>query len=219
MQIFIDTANLKDIDEINEWGIIDGCTTNPKIVAQEKVGNFETRMKEILVKINGPVSIEVTTNDTQEMIKEAETYNSWGNNVVVKIPMTIEGLKAVKILTEKGIKTNVTACMNTNQAILAGKAGATYVSLFWGRIEDLGYNATKIIEETVNIFKKHDFKSKIIVGSFREVSHVQQAFSTGAHVLTITPNIIKKLPIHPRTESTIKEFLDFWQEFKKNEKK
>jgi len=219
MEIFIDTANLNDIKEIDSWGIIDGCTTNPKIVAQEKVGNFETRMKEILRIVNGPVSIEVTTNDTDEMIREAEIYNSWGSNVVVKIPMTIEGLKTVKILTEKGIKTNVTACMNTNQAILAAKAGATYVSLFWGRIEDIGYNATKIVEETADIFKKHGFKSKIIVGSFREISHVQQAFSTGAHVMTIIPSILKKLPLHPRTESTIQEFLDFWSEFKNTEGK
>jgi len=109
--------------------------------------------------------------------------------------------------------------MNTNQAILAAKAGATYISLFWGRIEDMGYDATKVVEETADIFKRHNFKSKIIIGSFREVSHVQQAFSTGAHVLTITPNIIKKLPLHPRTESTIQEFLDFWAEFKKTEGK
>lgn len=219
VEIFIDTANLSDIKEIMSWGIVDGCTTNPKIIFEEKGCNFEMRMKEILKLVKGPVSIEVTTNDTGEMIKEAEVYNTWGNNVVVKIPMTIEGLKAVKVLKEKNIKTNVTACMNTNQAILAAKAGATYISLFWGRIEDLGYNATKIVEDTADIFRKHGFESKIIIGSFREVSHVQQAFSTGAHVLTITPKILQKLPIHPRTDSTIQEFLDFWAEFKKTEKK
>ncbi len=219
MEIFIDTANIGDIKEITSWGIIDGCTTNPGIVAKEKGCNFKERMIDILKLVNGPVSIEVTTNDTNEMIKEAEEFNHWGKNVVVKIPMTIEGLKAVKVLREKNIKTNVTACMNMNQAILAAKSGATYVSLFWARIEDMGYNSSKIVEETADIFKKHEFKSKIIIGSLREVSQVQQAFSTGAHVLTITPQLLKKLPLHPRTDSTIKEFLDFWTEFKKTEKK
>lgn len=216
MEIFADTANLDDLKELISWGIISGCTTNPKIIFEEKGCDFETRMKEILKLVDGPVSIEVTTNDTNDMIKEAEKYSKWGSNAVVKIPMIVNGLKAVKSLKEEGIKTNVTACMNTNQAVLAAKAGATYVSLFWARIEDMGYNVENICRDTVDIFRKHNFKSKIIIGSFREISHINRAILTGVDVLTITPQILRKMVYNPRTESTIQEFLDFWEEFKKS---
>src|SRR3989338_2880424 len=132
MKIFADTANLEELKELLSWGILDGGTTNPLIISKEEGGDFETRMKDILRLFKGmPISIEVTTNDLDEMVKEAMHYASWGDNAVIKIPIGIIGLKAVKILSEKGVKTNVTACMSMNQAVLAAKAGATYVSLFW----------------------------------------------------------------------------------------
>lgn len=214
MEFFIDTANLEDINESLSWGVISGCTTNPIIVAKEKA-DFETRMKEILEIVDGPVSIEVTTNDTKEMIKEAQEFVKWGKNVVIKIPMGIPGLKATKVLAEKGIKTNVTACMSLKQVVLAAKAGATYVSLFWGRIEDMGHNAQQVVSNAVDTFERHNFKTKIIVGSFRQTAQVTQAILTGAHVLTLPPKVLNDMAWHPRTESTIKEFLDFWEEHKK----
>jgi len=218
MEIFIDTANIEEIKEAISWGVIDGCTTNPKIVSKENVP-FEARMKEILAIVDGPVSIEVTTNDTNEMVVEAETYNKWAPNVVIKIPMTIEGLKAVNILSRKGIKTNVTAAMSMKQAVLAAKSGATYVSLFWGRIEDMGYDAEKVVGDTVQVFEKYKFKCKIIIGSLRQVSHISRAIRTGVHVLTIPPAVLKQIPTNPRTESTIVEFLLFWEEYKKRQNK
>jgi transaldolase len=216
MKIFIDTANLDDIKEIMEWGIIDGCTTNPKILSQEENCNFETRMKEIIELVDGPVSIEVTTNDTDEMIKEAEEFSKWGDNVVVKIPIGPNGLKAVKYLSKKGIKTNVTACMTASQAILAAKVGATYVSIFMGRICDLGYDGTKVIEDTVKIFDKYNFKTEIIVGSIRHLADKDRAALAGAHIITISPKLLRFMATNSKTDETIAEFLEFWEKFKNN---
>ena len=217
MEIFADTASLEELKELISWGIVSGCTTNPKLCAKEGV-DFEKRMKDILQLVKGHVSIEVTTNDYDLMIEEAKEYSTWGKNVVVKIPMNINGLKAVKTLCEVGIKTNVTACMSAKQAILPALAGADYVSLFWGRIEDMGYNARTTAEDTVKVFNESNVKAKIILGSFRQVSQVNMAMLTGAHVITITPPIIKDMVSNPRTTETIQEFLDTWEEFKKKKK-
>ncbi|MBS1266139.1 MAG: putative transaldolase [Candidatus Woesearchaeota archaeon] len=217
MQIFIDTANLREIIKANQRGIVDGCTTNPMLVAKENVP-FKERMREILKVVQGDVSIEVTTNDPEEMVKEATKYANWGENVAIKIPMGMAGLKATKTLTDKGIKTNVTACMTMHQAVLAAKSGATYVSLFWGRIEDLGFDAQRVMEDTVKAFEKHKFDSKIIVGSIRQMSHINRAIQSGAHILTIPPALLDKMAFHPRTESTIKEFLDTWEEYQRVQK-
>lgn len=215
MEIYADTASLEELKELLSWGVIAGCTTNPKLCAKEGV-DFEKRMKEILQLVKGPVSIEVTTNDYDLMVKEAKEYNSWGRNVVVKIPMNVSGLKAVKTLKGMNIRTNVTACMATKQAILAALAGADYVSLFWGRIEDMGYNAKAVAEETVAVFAESNVKSKIILGSFRQVSQINSAMLTGAHIITIVPPIIREMVSNPRTTETIQEFLDNWKDFKKN---
>ena len=217
MEIYIDTANLEEIQNAVDMGIIDGCTTNPAIVAKEGC-EFESRMKEILKLVKGPVSIEVTTIDTDEMVKEAVEYSKWGNNVVVKIPMDANGLRATKILAEKGVKTNVTCCMSSSQLVLAAKAGATYVSLFFGRVGDMGYNAFDVTKEAVEIFDDADFDTKIIIGSIRSVYDAMSAMRAGAHVLTIPPKILNKMYVHPRTKETIQEFLDFWAEYKKNHK-
>lgn len=217
MKIFIDTANVDEIKEMMSWGIIDGCTTNPKILFEEKGCNFEERMKEIINLVKGPVSIEVTTNNTEEMVKEAEKYSKWGENVVVKIPMNVPGLKAVKVLNNREIKTNVTACMSTNQAVLAAKVGATYVSLFLGRIGDMGYDSFRVLEETVKIFEKHNFKSEIIAGSIRHLLDVNRALLTGTHIITIPPKILRQMIKNPKTEQTVEEFLNFWKNFKQLE--
>jgi len=214
MEIFADTASLEELKELLSMGVISGCTTNPKICAKEGV-DFKTRMKEILHLVKGPVSIEVTTNDYDLMIKEAQEYSSWAKNSVVKVPMNANGLKAVKTLKEMGIKTNVTACMSAKQAVLPALAGADYVSIFWARIEDMGYSAKHVAEQSVKIFKDSNFMSKIILGSFRQVSQINDAIQTGADILTIQPQNIKDMIINPRTTETINEFLESWEEFKK----
>ena len=219
MKIFADTANLKELEEAISWGVVDGCTTNPKILSNEKGSNFEELMKKVLSMVKGPVSVEVTTNDPGQMVVEAEKFAKWGSNVVIKIPMCIEGLKVVGILSKKGIKTNVTACMSLNQAVLAAKAGATYVSLFYGRIGDLGYDPYLVVKETVDVFKARGFKSEIISGSMRSILDVNKSILAGAHVVTIPFAILKKMAQNPQTDATITEFLKSWEEFKKAEKK
>lgn len=215
MEIFADTADLNELKELISLGVVDGCTTNPSILVKAGNKDYTTQLKQILKLVEGPVSIEVMTNDTEEMIKQAREFAKWGKNVVVKIPMNINGLKAVAVLSKEGIKTNVTACMSTKQAVIAAKAGATYVSLFWARISDMGHDAKKTVEDTVKIFETHNFKTKIILGSFRQISHINDALMTGAHVLTIPTKLIIEMAWHPRTDSTINEFLEQWKDFQK----
>ncbi len=214
MEIFVDSANIEEIKEIISWGIVDGCTTNPKIASMEKGKDFESNTKEILKLVNGPVSIEVTTNDLNEMLNEGRKYASWGNNAVVKVPMGTAGLKAVKIFREEGIKTNVTACMSVGQAILAAKSGADYASLFYSRIGDMGYNPTRVVEDTVRMFQVSNVKTKIIVGSIRHLMQVIEAGLAGAHVLTIPPQFLHLMAKNPKTDESINEFLEAWKGFK-----
>src|SRR3989339_1722158 len=181
LKIFADTASLDELKELKSWGIVDGCTTNPKIVATEGA-DFEKRMKEILKLVEGPVSIEVTSNDLDLMVKEGREFASWGKNVVIKLPMTINGLKALQFLKKEGIKTNLTACMSVNQAIIAGKAGATYVSLFYSRIGDSGADAKEVVRKSADIFSRQGINSEIIVGSIRVMSQINEAAEAGAHV-------------------------------------
>lgn len=218
MEIFADTADLNELKELISLGVVDGCTTNPTILVKAGNKDYTTQIKQILELVKGPVSIEVITNDTEEMIKQAREFASWGKNVVVKIPMNINGLKAVAVLSKENIKTNVTACMSTKQAVIAAKAGATYVSLFWARISDMGYDAKRTVEDTVKIFEMHKFKTKIILGSFRQISHINDALMTGAHVLTIPTKLLVEMAWNPRTDSTINEFLEQWKDFQKSEK-
>ena len=213
MKIFADTANIDEIKEFHEWGVIDGVTTNPLIIVKSGVKDLETHMKKILALDTGHVSIEVTSNELDEMLAQARWFASWDKDAVIKLPMNVNGLKACKTLTAEGIKTNVTACMSTKQAILAAKAGATYVSIFWARIEDMGYDASTVVKETREILDTHDMDSQIIIGSFRSMSHIITAMKTGAHVLTIPTELLKQMPWNPRTESTINEFLTQWNAF------
>lgn len=215
MKFFADTANIVEIEEFQSWGVIDGCTTNPIICVKSGVTDVEGHMEKILSLKTGPVSIEVTTNDLDEMLDQARMFSSWGDDVVVKLPMNVNGLKACRVLTQEGIKTNVTACMSTKQAILAAKAGATYVSIFWARIEDMGYDAGTVVRETREILDTHGMSSQIIIGSFRSMSHIIGAMKTGAHVLTIPSDLLRQMHWNPRTESTITEFLDQWNAFHK----
>lgn len=210
MKIFIDSANLDEIKKANEWGIIDGVTTNPSLVAKENK-DFKEIVQEIISIVDGPISVEVISTDAEGMIKEAVEISEWSQNIVVKIPMIPEGLKAVKILNTRNIKTNVTLVFSVNQAILAAKAGATYVSPFIGRLDDIGHDGMQIVRDMVGIFNCYNFKTEIIVASIRHPLHVIEAAKAGAHVATIPFDVIEKMLKHPLTTIGLEKFLDDWK--------
>lgn len=211
MKLFIDTAGIEDIREANSMGVLDGVTTNPSLVA--KTGrDFKTVVKEILAEIKDrPVSLEVTALDTDGMIKEAKKLADIAPNVVCKIPSTVAGLKAVKALSDMDIKTNATLCFSPNQALLLAKAGATYVSPFVGRLDDITHVGMDLIGDIVQIYKNYDFKTEIIVASVRNPLHVREAALMGAHISTVPLPVIKQLMGHPLTDIGIEKFLKDWE--------
>lgn len=214
MKIFADTSKIEEIREFASWGIIDGVTTNPKIIASD--GNeLEPTIKEICKITPGPVSVEVTTNDYEGMVKEAKQYSAWAKNVVIKVPVIPNGLKAVVALSKLGIKTNVTCAMSYNQAVLAAKAGATYVSLFYGRIGDLGYDPFIVIKDTADTFRLWNCKSEIISGSMRSLLDVNRSMQAGAHIVTVPPKFLRQMADNPQTEKTVNEFLEAWKSMPK----
>ena len=210
MKIFIDTANIEEIRKANEWGVIDGVTTNPTLVAKEGK-DFKSIVNQILSIVDGPISVEVISTDAVGMVKEALDMAKWSKNIVIKIPMIPEGLKAVKILNEKDVKTNVTLVFSVNQAILVAKAGATYVSPFIGRLDDIGHEGIQIIKDLVEIYKKYGFKTEIIVASVRHPLHVIESAKIGAHVATIPFSVIEKMFKHPLTDIGLEKFLKDWK--------
>jgi len=220
MEIFLDTANIDHIKEILGWGIMKGVTTNQKIFLKEKGCNFEEQSKKILKMVDPlPVSLE-GPNQFDELIDNAKEFSKWGKNVIIKVPMLPngDGVRAVKILEEQGIKTNVTAMMNLNQAFLAITAGATYASLFFNRIRDSGDDPVKIVKQAKEAIDEGGYKTKIIVGSIRKPEDVAEIITTNAHVITIPYKILKQMPHHERTVSTLEEFDKAWEEFKSAEK-
>jgi len=214
MKIFIDSANIEEIKKINELGIIDGVTTNPSLIAKEN-GSFKEIIQEIIDMVNGPISVEVMSLKTEEMIKEAIILSELSQNIVIKIPMTPDGLKVVRILNTKDIKTNMTLAFSTNQALLAAKAGATYVSIFVGRLDDIGHDGIQIIRDTVNIFNIYDIDTEIIAASIRHPLHVTEAAKAGVHIATIPFSVIEKMIVHPLTDIGIEKFLKDWEAVKK----
>ena len=219
MKIFVDTADLDEIKELASWGIIDGVTTNPTLVARSK-RSFEEIINEIFNIVDGPISLEVVSKKYKNMVNEAKNLvlkidKKYRKNIVIKIPMNPEGLKAVKILKKENIKTNVTLVFSANQALLAAKAGATYVSPFIGRLDDIGQEGMLIIEEIVEIFYNYNIKTEIIVASIRHPIHVIEAAKLGADVATIPPGIIRKMVKHPLTDIGIERFLEDWKKVKK----
>jgi len=210
MKIFIDTANIDEIRKANDWGVIDGVTTNPSLVAREG-RSFDAVVEEIISIVNGPISLEVVGTESDDMVREAVRLSALSQNVVVKIPMTTEGLKAVKILSERKIKTNVTLVFSVNQAILAAKAGATYVSPFVGRLDDIGHDGMQIVREMVAIFNTYHFETEIIVASVRHPLHIIESAKTGAHVVTVPFNVIEKMFYHPLTDIGLSRFLNDWK--------
>ncbi|MFW6000897.1 MAG: fructose-6-phosphate aldolase [Halanaerobium sp.] len=210
MKFFIDTANLEEIKKAESYGVIDGVTTNPSLVAKEGDIDFQTRIKEICDIVDGPVSAEVVALEADKMIEEARELAEIASNVVVKIPMTMEGLKAVKTLSEEGINTNVTLVFSANQALLAAKAGATYVSPFIGRLDDRAANGMDLVREIVQIFDNYGMETEIISASIRHPMHVKEAALAGAHIATIPFGVIEKLSQHPLTDMGIERFLADW---------
>lgn len=213
MKIFIDTANISEIRQANEWGIIDGVTTNPTLVAKEGQ-DYRSLIQEISDITDGSLSVEVISTNASEMIKEALEISQWAPNIAVKIPLIPEGLKAVKYLSSKDIQTNMTLAFSANQALLAAKAGATYVSPFVGRIDDIGYDGMQVVRDTANIFEKHHIETEIIAASIRHPLHVIEAAKAGAHIATIPFNIIEKMLAHPLTDIGLARFLKDWEKMK-----
>lgn len=210
MKLFIDTANVTDIRKANELGVICGVTTNPSLIAKEGLV-FEEVIKEISSIVDGPISAEVITLEASKMVEEGTTLAQIHPNIVIKIPMCEEGLKATKQLTEKGIKTNVTLIFSAQQALLAARAGATYVSPFIGRLDDIGFNGMSLIEDTAEIFEIHGISTEIIAASVRHPIHVLEAAKAGAHIATIPYSVITQMIHHPLTSSGIEKFLADWQ--------
>ena len=210
MKLFIDTANVADIREANELGVICGVTTNPSLIAKEG-RNFTEVVKEITSIVDGPISAEVVSLDHVGMVKEARPLAALHRNIVIKIPMTLEGLKAVKILASEGIKTNVTLIFSAAQALLAARAGASYVSPFVGRLDDVGADGLHLVEEIADIFNMHDIKTEIIAASVRHPIHVIQAARLGAHIATVPFSVIVQMTKHPLTDAGIARFLKDWE--------
>ncbi|MDK2886500.1 MAG: transaldolase [Thermosipho sp. (in: thermotogales)] len=213
MKIFLDTANIEQIKKGVEWGIVDGVTTNPTLISKEGKP-FEETIKEICQIVQGPVSAEVISLDWQGMVKEARELSKIDQHVVVKIPMTPDGIKAVKILSSEGIKTNVTLVFSANQALLAAKAGATYVSPFVGRLDDIANDGINLLEEIITIYANYGFETEIIAASIRHPMHVLQAAMIGVDIATVPFNVLEKMFNHSLTDVGIKKFLEDWEKYK-----
>ena len=213
MKFFIDTANLEQIREMQELGIIDGVTTNPTLLSREGAEPIE-QLKKICKIIDGPVSAEVIGLKTEEMVKEARELAKIAPNIVIKIPMTKGGIKAVKILESEKIKTNVTLVFSQNQVLMAAKAGASYISPFIGRLMDNGQNEIDMLWESMEIINAYDFKSEIIVASIRNTRHVIEAAKLGVHIATIPFSVLEKMFVHPNTEKGLESFLKDWKKLK-----
>jgi len=207
MKIFIDTANVKEIKEAVNLGVIDGVTTNPTLVAKEN-RNYKELLKEICSILPGPVSAEVISLEAGGMIKEAQELSKIAENIVIKIPLIKEGLKATKILSQEGIKTNVTLCFSPTQAMLAAKAGASFISPFVGRFDDISQMGMDLIKDIKQIYSNYNFKTEIIVASVRHPIHVYEAAKIGAHVATIPFKVIEQLLKHPLTDIGVQNFLE-----------
>ncbi len=214
MQFFIDTADIEEIRTALGWGLVDGVTTNPSLVA--KTGRtFEEVIKDITELVKGPISLEVTALDAEGMVKQARELVKYGENVVVKIPLILDGLQAVRTLSEEGIKTNVTLCFSPAQALLAAKAGATYISPFVGRLDDISEVGMELIEQIIQIYDNYDFETQVLVASIRNPVHVLESALMGAHVSTIPFGVMKQLAKHPLTDIGLDKFMKDWEKVPK----
>ncbi len=210
MKFFIDTANVEEIKKAGELGLLDGVTTNPSLVSKEG-REFRDLITEICDLVNGPVSAEVVSTDAEGMIKEARELAKIADNIVVKIPLIKEGLRAVKVLSSEGIKTNVTLCFSAVQALMAAKAGANYISPFVGRLDDIGQNGMELVEQIIAIYEAYGYETEIIVASIRNPIHVLEAAMMGADIATIPFKVMEQLIRHPLTDIGLEKFLADWK--------
>ena len=214
VKIFLDTANIDEIREAASWGVLDGVTTNPTLVA--KTGRkWSEVIQDIIALVDGPISLEVTTTQADEMVKQGRQLAKLHKNVVVKIQMTTEGLKAIRVLSAEGARINTTLVFSANQAILAAKAGAKYVSPFIGRLDDMGQDGMEVIREIVPIFRNYKFECEVLVASVRHPLHVIEAAKLGADIVTLPFEVLKKMTQHALTDVGLKRFLDDWQKVPK----
>ena len=214
MKLFIDTANIDEIKEINDWGVICGVTTNPSLIAKEG-RDFKEVVGEIASLVDGPISAEVVSLDTEGMLDEARDLAKIHENIIIKVPMTKEGLRAVKVLASEGIRTNVTLIFSANQALLAARAGASYVSPFVGRLDDIGHRGMDLVEDIAAIFDIHDIDTEIISASIRSPMHVLESANAGAHIGTIPYKVFQEMLQHPLTDIGIEKFLKDWEKVDK----
>ena len=214
MKFFIDTANIDEIKKASDWGLVDGVTTNPSLIAKEGK-DFKKIIREICEIVDGPISAEVIAMDCKGMVKEGEDLAKIHKNIAIKIPMTLEGLKATKILTGKGIMVNQTLIFSASQALLAAKAGATFISPFVGRIDDVSQIGMEIVEQIAVIYNNYSFNTEIIVASVRHPLHVVEAAMIGAHIATIPFKVMEQLSKHPLTDIGIDKFLKDWEKVPK----
>lgn len=211
MKFFIDTANLDEIREANELGLIDGVTTNPSLVAKEKDVDFKEHIAKICELVKGDVSAEVTALDTKGMLREGREYAKIAPNVVVKCPLTLDGLKATRVLTDEGTGVNVTLCFSAAQALLAAKAGAKYISPFIGRLDDISTNGMQLIHDIIQIYGNYDFKTQVLAASIRHPMHIVDCALAGADVATLPFKVIQQLVNHPLTDKGLEGFLADWK--------
>lgn len=211
MKFFIDTANLDEIKEANEMGLIDGVTTNPSLIAKEGKVDFKKHIAKICKITPGDVSAEVTALDAEGMLKEGREYAKIAPNVVIKCPLTLDGLKATRTFRDEGTKVNVTLCFSPAQALLAAKAGATYISPFVGRLDDIGQNGMSLISDIVQIYENYNFSTEVLVASIRHPMHIVESALLGAHVATIPFKVIQQLVKHPLTDKGLESFLSDWK--------
>ena len=209
MKFFVDTAEIKDITELNDYGLLDGVTTNPSLIAKSG-RDFKEVIAEICALVEGPVSAEVASMEYDGMVAEGEHLAKIAKNVVIKLPLTLPGLKACRYFTQKGIKTNVTLCFTANQALLAAKAGATYISPFLGRLDDINIDGMDLIRDIREIYDNYGFETQILAASIRSANHVKEAALAGADVATIPPNVIKGLANHVLTDKGLEQFAKDW---------
>ncbi len=214
MKFFIDSANLEMISRFTGMNVVDGVTTNPSLLAKEGADPIE-QAKKLLKLVPGPVSIEVVATEYAGMVAEAHSISSLGSNAVVKVPMTKEGMRAVHSLSKEGIKTNVTLIFSAAQALIAAKAGASYVSPFLGRLDDIGSSGMSLLSDICSIFRNYSIKTEVLAASIRSTMHVIEAAKLGADVVTLPPDILDKMFMHPLTDSGMKKFLDDWKVLEK----
>ncbi len=214
MKLFLDTANVAKVEEIASWGILDGVTTNPSLVAKEEGADFKETVMAMCDLVN-EVSAQITTTEFEEMRKQADEYSSWHKNVVVKVPMTVEGLKTLKYCSGKGIATNTTLVFSVPQAVMAAKAGATMISPFVGRLDDLGVDGMDLIADIMEAWSHYGFETQVLVASVRDPEHVVRAAKVGAHIATIPYKVFLQLPQHDLTDKGLKKFMEDWNSIKK----